>query len=134
MSQLVNRCAERAEYERAVSDLKDNGVALEKILLWSLAHLERPIVEEDHVTIGYAGFSVEISTRDADRYMPMDRFSLRPAALNKGIGKAHMSRIGQGSLAIVAKRIHWQTPSFNVDAVRLYDRSGPVRKEKFRLF
>lgn len=98
------------------------------------ARLKCLIAEEAGIAIGYASFSVEVSTWDADRYMHMDCLFLRPAARNKGLGRALMARIAQEALAMGVERMQWQTPSFNVDAVRFYDRLGPVRKEKYRLF
>lgn len=45
-----------------------------------------------------------------------------------------MKSIAERAIQEGAKRMQWQTPSFNVDAVRFYERLGPVKKEKFRLF
>jgi GNAT superfamily N-acetyltransferase len=62
------------------------------------------------------------------------RCLVRPEARNKGIGRALMQRIAQEGLAQGIIRMQWQTPSFNVDAIRFYDRLGPEKKEKFRIF
>jgi GNAT superfamily N-acetyltransferase len=134
MPELVRLCAEHAAYERASFDAEGKEVALAHMLFAPDARLKCLIAEEAGRVIGYASFSVEVSTWDADRYMHMDCLFLRPAARNKGIGQLLMRRIAQEALALGVRRMQWQTPSFNVDAVRFYDRMGPERKEKFRLF
>lgn len=134
MAELVRLCAEHAEYERSAFDPKGKANALETMLFAPDARLKCLVAEDEGRLIGYASFSVEVSTWDADRYMHMDCLFLRPEARNKGIGRALMRRIAQEALALGVIRMQWQTPSFNVDAIRFYDRLGPEKKEKFRIF
>lgn len=134
MHELVRLCAEHAEYERSSFDPTGKQEALAAMLFSKEARLRCLIAEEQEAIIGYASFSVEVSTWDADRYMHMDCLFLRPSARNKGIGRALMARIAQEALAMGVKRMQWQTPSFNVDAIRFYERLGPMKKEKYRLF
>ena len=134
MAELVRLCAEHAEYERSTFDPQGKEEALSRMLFAPDARLKCLVAEESGGLIGYASFSVEVSTWDADRYMHMDCLFLRPEARNKGIGRALMQRIAQAGLAQGVIRMQWQTPTFNVDAIRFYDRLGPEKKEKFRMF
>ena len=134
LDELVRMCAEHAEYERTSYSTGGKGLALAHMLFAPDARLLCLIAEEGGKVIGYASFSVEVSTWDADRYMHMDCLFLRPEARNKGIGRVLMQRIAQEALAQGVTRMQWQTPSFNVDAIRFYDRLGPEKKEKFRMF
>ncbi len=134
MRGLVRLCAEHAEYERSHFDPAGKEEALAQMLFGTGARLRCLVAEADGQMLGYASFSVEVSTWDADRYMHMDCLFLRPEARNKGLGRALMRRIAQEALASGVKRMQWQTPSFNVDAIRFYDRLGPEKKEKFRMF
>lgn len=134
MNELVLLCAEHAAYERTTFDPVGKAEALAWMLFAPDARLSCLVVEEGGRLVGYASFSVEVSTWDADRYMHMDCLFLRPEARNKGLGRTLMSRIAQEALELGVKRMQWQTPSFNVDAVRFYTRLGPEKKEKFRLF
>ena len=134
MDDLVRLCAEHAEYERSSFDPTGKEEALTRLLFAPDARLKCLVAEEDTRLIGYASFSVEVSTWDADRYMHMDCLFLRPEARTKGRGRALMRRIAQEALAQDVIRMQWQTPSFNVDAIRFYDRLGPEKKEKFRIF
>lgn len=134
LPELVRLCTEHAAYERSSFDPKGKTEALAHLLFTQDARLKCLIAEHEASAIGYASFSVEVSTWDADRYMHMDCLFLRPEARSKGIGRALMRRIAQEALAQGVKRMQWQTPSFNVDAIRFYDRLGPLKKEKFRMF
>lgn len=134
LPELVELCTEHAAYERADFDPVGKENALHQMLFGLGARLHCLVAEEGDRSIGYATFSVECSTWDAAYYMHMDCLFLRPEARNKGVGKALMRAIAQKALRSGVKRMQWQTPSFNVDAVRFYERLGPVKKEKFRLF
>lgn len=134
MDELVRLCTEHAAYERSSFDPAGKEEALAQMLFAPDARLKCLVAEEDARLIGYATFSVEVSTWDADRYMHMDCLFLRPEARNKGIGRALMRRIAQEARDQGLIRMQWQTPSFNVDAIRFYDRLGPEKKEKYRMF
>lgn len=134
LAELVLLCTEHAAYERSTFEPKGKEEALAQLLFAPDARLRCLIAERHGTPIGYASFSVEVSTRDADHNMHMDCLFLRPQARNNGIGRELMRRIAQQARDLGVKRMQWQTPSFNLDAVRFYDRLGPVRKEKFRLF
>jgi len=134
LPELVELCAEHAAYERSEFEPAGKEHALHGMIFASDARLNCIVAEDAGKLIGYATFSVECSTWDAAYYMHMDCLFLRPTARNKGIGKELMKRIAQRALELGVTRMQWQTPSFNVDAVRFYDRLGPLKKEKYRLF
>ena len=134
MPDLIRMCAEHAAYERADYSPSGKAEALAAMLFMADARLNCLVVAGNVGLLGYATFSVEVSTWDADRYMHMDCLFLRPEARNKGVGRVLMRRIAQEAIAQGVWRMQWQTPSFNVDAIRFYDRLGPVKKEKFRMF
>lgn len=134
LTELVVLCAEHAAYERSHYDPQGKEEALRIMLFAPEARLHCLVAEAEGKLIGYATFSVECSTWDAAYYMHMDCLFLRSEARNKGLGKQLMKAIAQQALEMGVTRMQWQTPSFNVDAVRFYDRLGPVKKEKYRLF
>ncbi len=133
LQELVVLCGEHAAYERSRFDPTGKDDALARMLFQPDARLKCLIAEGPDGLVGYATFSVECSTWDAAYYMHMDCLFLRPEARNKGIGKALMKAIAQRTIQQGITRMQWQTPSFNVDAVRFYERLGPVMKEKYRL-
>ena len=134
LPELVRLCAEHALYERSSFVTDGKAEALGHMLFAQDARLKCLIAEVAGKAMGYASFSVEVSTWDADRFMHMDCLFLRPEARNKGLGLALMRRIAQEALEQGVIRMQWQTPCFNVDAIRFYDRLGPEKKEKFRMF
>lgn len=134
LPELVELCTEHAAYERSEFDPKGKEEALRDMIFSTGARLYCIVAVEEERLKGYATFSVECSTWDAAYYMHMDCLFLRSEARNKGLGKQLMKAIAQQALEMGVTRMQWQTPSFNVDAVRFYDRLGPVKKEKYRLF
>ncbi|MEO8067806.1 MAG: GNAT family N-acetyltransferase [Flavobacteriales bacterium] len=134
MEDLIALCAEHAAYERTDYLPEGKAQALSAMLFAPDARLLCLVAEEGNALIGYASFSVEVSTWDADRYMHMDCLFLRPIARNKRVGRQLMAAIAQRALALGVTRMQWQTPSFNADAIRFYDRMRPLKKEKVRLF
>lgn len=134
VQELVQLCAEHAAYERTDYSPEGKPEALSAMLFAPDARLLCLVAEVEGQLIGYASFSVEVSTWDADRYMHMDCLFLRTGARNKGIGRMLMQRIAQQALALGVTRMQWQTPAFNTDAIRFYRRMQPVEKEKVRLF
>ena len=134
LPELIHLCAEHAAFERTDYSPEGKTEALSAMLFAPGARLMCLVAEEQNALIGYASFSVEVSTWDADRYMHMDCLFLRPSARNQGVGLRLMRAIAQHTLAIGITRMQWQTPAFNVDAIRFYRRMRPVEKEKVRLF
>ena len=134
LPELVHLCMEHAVYERSEFHPVGKEAALHDMIFGPTGRLFCLVVEQDARLLGYATYAVECSTWDAAHYMHMDCLFLRPGSRNMGLGKLLMQGIAQHGLRLGVKRMQWQTPSFNVDAVRFYDRLGPVRKEKYRMF
>lgn len=80
MDGSVRLCAEHAAYERSSFQPAGKEEALARMLFAPEARLRCLVAEMDNRLIGYATFSVEVSTWDADRYMHMDCLFLRPEA------------------------------------------------------
>jgi len=68
--ELVTLCIEHAAYERSEFDPAGKEEALHRMLFAPDARLHCLVVEEDDGLSGYATFSVECSTWDAD-YLPV---------------------------------------------------------------
>lgn len=134
LPELVVLCAEHAAYERSAFDPVGKEAALHTMFFALGGRLHGFVVDSGHQLEGYATYAVECSTWDASYYMHMDCLFLRPEVRNQGVGRQLMRAIAQKALEQGITRMQWQTPSFNVDAVRFYDRMRPVKKEKYRMF
>ncbi|HMZ06131.1 MAG TPA: GNAT family N-acetyltransferase [Anaerolineales bacterium] len=134
LPEIIQLCAEHAAFEQA--DYSPSGKA-DKLS----AHLfNNPpacfclVVEMDGALAGYATYSKEFSTWDADFYIHMDCLFLRPHARSMGIGEQLIKQIAQSAQALNCRLIQWQTPKFNARAVKFYKRIGATEKEKLRFF
>lgn len=134
LPEIIQLCAEHAAFEQA--DYSSLGKA-DKLS----AHLfNNPpacfclVVEMDGALTGYATYSKEFSTWDADFYIHMDCLFLRPHARNMGIGEQLIKQIAQSAQALNCRLIQWQTPKFNSRAIKFYKRIGATEKEKLRFF
>lgn len=77
---------------------------------------------------------LQYSTWDAKYYTYLDCLFLLEEARGKGAGQQLMRSVKTESLKLNSGLIQWQTPDFNVDAIRFYRRLGAVSKSKERFF
>jgi ribosomal protein S18 acetylase RimI-like enzyme len=84
---------------------------------------------------GYATMSPEFSTWGARHYLHMDTLFVDESSRGYGIGNLLIDQV----VAIASERgyleVQWQTPDWNADAIRFYERLGAVAtpKQRFRL-
>ncbi|KAM3098238.1 GNAT family N-acetyltransferase [Phormidesmis sp. 146-12] len=87
------------------------------------------IYQEDEV-IGYIiltlGYSLEYRGRDAF----IDEFYLRPRHRGKGIGTQTLVFVEETCQVIGVRALHLEADSENLDAQRLYDRTGYQRHDR----
>ncbi len=62
----------------------------------------------------------------------MDGLYLRPAYRGGGLGRRLFQRVAQAAVELGAVKVKWQTPAWNVDASRFYERLGATSQEKIR--
>jgi len=90
------------------------------------------VAEEEQRLVGYATWSREFSTWRASDYVHMDCLFVSEPYRNAGIG-ARLLRFVTGAAAALGCRIvEWQTPQWNSDAIRFYDRCGATGSPKIR--
>ena len=132
---LVALCEEHAKYEKTTFDKHGK-----KDSLFYALFNRNPVLyclvatDEDKHIIGYATFMRQFSTWDAQFYTYLDCLYLAEPARGKGIGQKLMLSVKEESLKLNCNLIQWQTPDFNVDAIRFYKRLGAISKSKERFF
>jgi GNAT superfamily N-acetyltransferase len=127
--------AEHAAYEKAPEPLPaDLPQRLEALLFGSAAPRLRCFVAElaDGELVGYASCAPEVSTWDGVEYLHMDCLFLRDGHRGLGIGPLLMEAVLGEARALGLSQVQWQTPPWNEDAIRFYDRLGARAKEKRR--
>jgi GNAT superfamily N-acetyltransferase len=132
IADLVGLCAQHAEFERAPYTSAGKAEAL-KIGLFS----ERPrlyawVAVANARLIGYTTASPEYSTWSASEYLHMDCLFVVAGHRNEGIGKALFNSVVAFALEFRYAQVQWQTPYWNHDARRFYQRQGAAEQEKRR--
>ena len=134
VAELVALVTEHVAYERA----KPPAPGLEERLRRLLFAVERPrlrcLVAEgsDSHIVGYATCSPELSTWDGAEYLHLDCLFLREGARGLGLGRLLLDAVRGEAVTRGFADVQWQTPAWNVDAIRFYDRTGARSADKHR--
>ena len=128
---LIALCAEHAKYERASFDPEPARRNLGRFLFGDTPRAWCIVLELDGTLAGYATYSLEFSTWRAAELVHMDCLFVRASHRNRGYGLQLMQAVIDAARARETW-IEWQTPTWNVDAIRFYDRLGATRSEKAR--
>ncbi|MEM1055653.1 MAG: GNAT family N-acetyltransferase [Bacteroidota bacterium] len=129
---IVVLCADHAAYEGAPYDPAGKAEALHPLLFGPSASLHGLVAAVAGLVLGYATWSVQVSTWDARCYAHMDCLYLRPEARGEGIGRRLAAHLVRDVQAAGLRQVQWQTPSHNTRAMRFYDRLGATGAEKVR--
>jgi GNAT superfamily N-acetyltransferase len=90
------------------------------------------VAEADGAIAGYATCTRDFSTWRAAEYLHMDCLYVAPGFRNAGIGGEMMRALSRHAGALGCATVEWQTPAWNADAVRFYERLGAEATEKMR--
>ena len=131
---LVRLCADHAAYERAAYDPEGKAQKLGALLFEPAPRLACVVAERDRQPVGFATWTAQVATWSADRYAYLDCLYLDEAARGAGTGRRLVARVASDARAAGCRRLEWQTPAFNVRAVRFYGRLGATRADKVRFF
>ncbi|MGP3632482.1 GNAT family N-acetyltransferase [Streptomyces sp. 24-1644] len=131
---VAQLAAEHARYERAAPPPSDLALRLKSLLFGSTAPRLRCFVAEldDAEIIGYASCAPEISTWGGTEYLHMDCLFLRDGHRGLGVGPMLMEAVRSEARFLGLGLVQWQTPAWNTDAIRFYERLGAEAKEKLR--
>jgi len=129
---IVRLCGEHAAYERSTLDPEAVRRSLPHYLFGATPRARCLIIESDGALAGYATHSREFSTWRAAEYLHMDCLYIREPFRNAGLGTQLMEKIADDARSLGCDSIEWQTPSWNTDAIRFYDRVGAIGALKMR--
>ena len=129
---IIKLCIEHALYEQVIYSPDDKAEKLAEMLFNHYPQLHCLLAESENAIIGYATFSKECSTWNADFYIHMDCLYLKEQYRGHGIGETLLNKITEFGKQIHAHHIEWQTPVFNERAIKFYNRIGASSKEKLR--
>ncbi len=134
INDLVELCRLHAEYEQSEYSTEDKERLLSEQLFSELAPLHCIIAELNNEMVGYASYMKQFSTWDANFYIYMDCLFLKESSRGHGIGADLVDRIKIEARKMGCNLIQWQTPDFNIRAMKFYKRIGAFSKTKERFF
>ncbi|PWA11671.1 GNAT family N-acetyltransferase [Flavobacterium laiguense] len=129
---VVDLCQKHAEFERATFNPVGKEEGLKKALFEEQPRLFCLVVENNKTIVGYASYTIDYSTWDAENFMYMDCLYLEEKVRGSGIGEAIIEKLKQIATAKNCINIQWQTPKFNERAIKFYHRIGGTGKDKVR--
>ncbi len=134
LDEVVRLVGEHAAYERSAAPAAGLAARLDGLLFGSGAPRLRCFVAElgSGEIVGYATCAPEVSTWDGAEYLHMDCLFLRDGHRGLGLGPRLVEAVVEEAQALGCDHVQWQTPAWNEDAVRFYERIGARATEKLR--
>lgn len=133
MRQVIGLCYDHAKYESAEISNEVNWCALSEHL-FVIQDVKCLVAELRNEIVGFATFMKQFSTWDAAFYIYMDCLYLKEEARGKGIGQQMIKEITVYAKDQGCRLMQWQTPDFNEQAIRFYEKIGAASKSKRRFF
>ena len=131
--EIVRLCSEHARYERAEHDGSGLGDRLLEALFGPSPRLVAWVVDgEGGGLSGYATATVDFSTWKGRSYLHLDCLYLDDGARGRGHGRALMQAVMDTARGGGHREVQWQTPGWNVTAIRFYEHLGARGTTKVR--
>jgi len=132
LPQIIELCAEHADYERAEYEVKNKAELLYEYIFGQNVSVKCLVVAQKNSIIGYATFMKQFSTWNADFYIYLDCLYLKADSRGLGLGSSLMEKIKEYAEVENCIVIQWQTPKFNRKAIDFYRKIGGTSKTKER--
>ena len=129
---LVGLCGEHASFERTCYDVEGKESGLTDALFGGNPKLKAWVAIVHGQAVGYATATEEFSTWGAASFLHMDCLFVRPVHRNAGLGAALLNAVVQYARDSDLREVQWQTPAWNADACRFYQRHGGIGRQKIR--
>lgn len=127
---LLELIREHATFEKSAATISL------KRLRELLADRDAPVTffaaEYDGVVQGYASLTFDYATWRGEKFGHLDCLFVREATRGNGVGKQLFYEVIQSAWNAGADRLEWQTPDWNSDAIRFYNREGGIAHSKQR--
>jgi GNAT superfamily N-acetyltransferase len=127
---LAQLCAAHAEHERIAHRTEGHADRLAEAL--AAGRLQMWLGQLDSTPAGYASATLDFSTLAGAPFLHLDCLYLVPAARGRGLGAELLAAVAAQARAQGCRQMQWQTPVWNTQAIRFYDRLGATRRDKCR--
>lgn len=129
---LIDLINDHAAFERAAVDRNHLRETLPRHIFGKVPCAIVLVAVCGRDIVGYLSASTEFSTWNAAEYLHMDCLYLTPDCRGKGVGRMLMQAAAHYADECGLGWMEWQTPDWNEDAIRFYERCGAAAKSKFR--
>ena len=92
------------------------------------------VLAEEQYLLGFASLTFAYSTWDASEYAHLDCLYLQEQARSKGFGLKLLQTALEFATSKNSLNLQWETPIWNADAIRFYQRLEADTEEKVRFF
>ncbi len=129
---LTLLCAAHAAYERY--DFVDQGHVqrLQAALTSGRVHAWLLLQPGSGEAVGYASVTLDWATLAAQPFAHLDCLYLRESARGQGAGRLLVDAVTHFAREQGCLNLQWQTPHWNADAIRFYQRLGALSQAKER--
>lgn len=131
---IIDLCAAHAEFEKSEYQRENKAYRLSVDLWGQDPKLFCLVAESKGHYVGYITWMKQYSTWDAEAYFYMDCLYLDSKYRGFGIGKALIDHMKMAGRKENVRLVQWQTPDFNIRAIKFYKRIGAISKPKERFF
>lgn len=130
VSALRDLIQQHAAFEQATAHVSEDDIALVLDAREPPTHLI--VTEERGELTGYAALTFDYALWSACHFAYLDCLFVCANARGRGLGKLLFDHACRMANEAGAQRIEWQTPAWNADATRFYEREGGIGKIKMR--
>ncbi len=131
---IIDLCAAHAKFEECEYDRENKGKRLAEDIFGANPKLYCLVAETNEKYVGYITWMKQYSTWDAKEYLYMDCLYLNDEYRGYGIGEALVNHMKDYGRKEKIDLVQWQTPDFNVRAIKFYKRIGASSLSKERFF
>jgi GNAT superfamily N-acetyltransferase len=128
--QLVDLIWQHAAFEELVASV--TAADLAAILEKEAPPTNLVVADDDGDLVGYAALTFDYALLSATRFGHLDCLFVADARRGQGIGKRLFHHVERLAVAAGVPRLEWQTPTWNADAIRFYEREGATGLAKVR--
>lgn len=127
---LLDLIRQHAAFEQASAYVSESDLA--DLLADEKAPTHLIVAQEDGELIGYAALTFDYALWSASRFAHLDCLFVCAGTRGRGIGKRLFEHACLMADRADVQRIEWQTPVWNTEAIRFYEREGGTGLPKMR--
>ena len=132
LSDIIGLMQEHAEFERAPFDAISLDKKLKIALVGKAPKVFIFIAQVNKITVGYCSLVREFSSWKGEEYMHMDCLYINEKVRGLRIGQQLIDTAFQFTRNQDIFELQWQTPAWNENAIRFYQRLGVHSNNKLR--